>query len=171
MGKCFTLIAGCLLSITVLASQDWILKIGSDGSVKEVPAPWGPARVSVRYAKSGMVSAVQLSGRKFKVDLAPCIVARLGAVKEVQASGFWEQSASAMPPYITLAFVQGHSAAQRGFTTVTLSLEDGHVLMGAWSRSRKDTHVIFPAGSCSAWRGSALWPNNSSKPTPLRGAA
>jgi hypothetical protein len=81
-----------------------------------------------------------------------------------------------MPPYLSLTFyTKPESTQPPEFYSVTISLLDGHILMGQrtwdpWWGSWRGK-VIDPADKCSDWSVVGLWPNKSFKPNPLRGSA
>lgn len=159
MGRHLALAVLLALSLPVQAHQDAILKIGADGRIAEIPAPWGPVRVVVSYAAPRHVTSVQVANQRFNVKLSPCVLKYLGGVTAVGASGSWYHEPSVMPPYLTLVFVQQaarNSRMPEQSVSVTFSLADGRVLMGsrAWKPKWRGQQqkVITHAASCSAWR-------------------
>jgi len=159
MGK---FIAGTVLVVMSLAAQaheDRYFKIEKDGSIPEIPEPWGPVRVVVHYGSSGQVRSVQLMGRHFSAGLAPCVLKHLDHVVKVEAYGSWWRDRSIMPPYVSLEFVEKPSASPElppaAAISITFSLENGQILMGQqiqdpwWGSPRG--HSLWNVRSCAEW--------------------
>lgn len=142
------------------AHEDRIFSVSADGQVVGIAEPWGPVTVTVQYSRPGTVSSVLVEGRRFRRHLAPCMLEHLTQVIRVEAPGsWWHHDRSEMPAYLSLVFVQREPSApelQGEFDSVTLSLEDGTVLMGQrtydpwWGPVQ--VVPVWDADKCSSWR-------------------
>ncbi|GAB3374456.1 hypothetical protein GCM10027431_27020 [Lysobacter rhizosphaerae] len=168
------------LAGVALAHQDRILPIKADGTLGDLPAKYGPVRVTISRAVGNptTLTRVSLESPRFNVSLNQCILAKLRGVTELQASGSWYHTRGSLPAYVSLTFDSGKYDPRRAtneYYSVTFSLIDGHILMGerAWDPLIGDWRgqYIDPADKCSHWRHLGMWPNNSFKPKPLRGSA
>ena len=169
-----TLLACCPAS----AHEDRFLGVSPSGLITGLPAQYGPLRLDVRYSSNRNVKSVRFTSHKFSIALNRCVLEHLTHVKEIRASGSWYHDLSHMPPYISLQFLQKAPTQEdpNGLgISITFSLADGKILMADrrydpwWGGPRGK--FTQRAASCNGWRDLALWPNNSFKPTPLRGAA
>ena len=147
-----------LPSGTCKAHQDTPLPIGPDGALRGLPAPWGPAKVSVSYSAPGVISGVEVRSPNFHVRLNQCVVSHLPRVVAVHAAGSWYHRFNEMPPYVSLYFVERLPESRDGpwqAASVVLSLRNGQILAGdrtwrTWWGSFR-SRVARPAEKCSGW--------------------
>jgi hypothetical protein len=176
--KFLVVAATLLVCCQVSAHEDRSLDVSPSGQIIGLPAQYGPLHVDVRYSNNRDVKSVRLSGRQFSIKLNRCALEHLTHVVKIRASGSWYHDLSRIPPYVSLQFLQelptSEDPSGQGIS-ITFSLTDGQILMADrrydpwWGGPRGK--FTQRAASCSGWRDLALWPNNSFKPTPLRGAA
>jgi|SRR5690554_2686291 hypothetical protein len=180
MRKFFALLVLSVLPSTALAHKDRVLPIQSDGTLAAIPSHYGPVKVEIKRSKDDAkeVTGVVVSSPRFRTSLNQCVIRKLDNVIQVSASGSWYHNLNDQPPYFTLSFYSSRNdprGENNEYYSVTFSLLDGQVLSGF--RSRVNIfgdwrgRYIYPADRCSHWRWAGMWPNNSFKPTPLRGAA
>jgi len=170
-----TLLACCPAS----AHEDRFLGVSPSGLITGLPAQYGPLRLDVRYSSNRNVKSVRFTSHKFSIALNRCVLEHLTHVKEIRASGSWYHDLSHMPPYISLQFLQRAPTQEdpNGLgISITFSLADGKILMAdrrydPWSGRFHVANSPSALLLVNGWRDLALWPNNSFKPTPLRGAA
>ena len=157
-----------------------ILPIEPDGTLSGLPDRYGPVKVHiVRDADNPKnLQGVVLSSPGFRVSLSQCVLRHLHDVSRIQASGSWYHTRSTLPPYVTLTFHTGRYVPASGalpYYSVTFSLLDGHILMGAraWDPPLGDwrARVIDPADKCAHWERIGMRSDDSLRPTPLRGSA
>jgi hypothetical protein len=168
----------CFLPVVAFAHEERILPIKPDGTVTGLPQRFGAVRVQISRSRlqPKSISGVAVTSSRFNIRLNSCVTDKLQGVVSVEASGSWYHDLKRMPPYLSLTFyTKPESTQPPEFYSVTISLVDGHILMGQrtwdpWWGSWRGK-VIEPADKCSDWSGVGLWPNKSFKPNPLRGSA
>lgn len=163
MSKFLALISALLLMSPglVLAHEDRILHIGSDGSLTDIPDRYGPVRVLVQRSSNDprKTQQVVLSSPHFRVSLNPCLIDKLQDITHIEAQGSWYHEETVMPPYVSITFYVGRYEA-RGTNnpsyTIVYSLVDGRILMGqrAWDPliGAPRGKVINPADKCAHWQ-------------------
>ena len=143
------------------AHPDRILPIKPDGTLADLPAEYGPVRISIVRSKdnASKVQQVVLSSPKFRVTLNKCVIDLLGDVTHVEASGSWYHERGILPPYVSLDFYSGPynpRSHDNQYSSVTYSLVDGRILMGTrmWKPLIGGTRgrIINPADKCSHWQ-------------------
>lgn len=143
------------------AHQDRILPIKPDGTLADLPAEYGPVRISIVRSRDNAseVRQVVLSSPKFRVSLNQCVIDLLGNVTHVEASGSWYHKPGRLPPYVSLDFYSDPydpGSRDNQYSSVTYSLVDGRILMGTrmWKPliGRPQGRIIDPADKCSQWQ-------------------
>jgi hypothetical protein len=169
------------MAAPALAHQDTLFEIKPNGTLHGIPAKWGPVKLTLRFSPSGSrrIDEVVISSPRFRTRLNPCLLRLMPSSSKdhVRARGSWYHDPAGLPPYVSLDFYASASGAEQlagESVTVVISLEDGRIVMGLrsldpWWGPIQGKRVAAP-GTCSSW-ATALWPNNSFKPTPLHGAA
>ena len=177
MGKYIASLIVLVLSSAAIAHEDQPLLIGVDGEISGLPPQFSPVKVEItrKANDSAALASVVLSSPRFRIRLNQCVLRRLVNVQRVEASASWYHDLERSPPYISFSFHSSPAQLNPEFYAVTFSLVDGRILSGQrardpWWGSWRG-RVVDPADKCGHWEPLGLWPNNSFKPTPLRGAA
>ena len=161
MCKFIAAAALCVLSSVALAHEDMPLPIGRGGTLGNLPPKFGPVKVLVGYSSSDpqTVRSVTLTSPRFGTKLNSCVLAKLGPIVHVVASGSWYHNLSHLPPYVSVVFFtsDGYNPSRfdNNYYSITFSLTDGHILLAEkvshhWWSSMHGAPIL-PPDKCSGW--------------------
>ena len=103
-------VVGLVVSGIALPHEDRILPIGADGTIANIPAKFGPAKMQVSFSGStkgdAPISAIVLSLGSHRTRLPLCVTGLLLSqnIKQVRATGSWYHDESVMPYYLDVTF-------------------------------------------------------------------
>ena len=163
----FTIFSAVLLAVpsgSVLAHRDMIFTIANDGTLKEVPDTYQPARVIYDPTSNPPEAKIEVSG--FSLTLPLCL-SRLFVLPEgeqIRAVGSWYHTRSTLPPYLSVELRQktkpGDDALFEGYALL-FSLETAELieirewrLVGTGGQGKR----IETASICSESERDALKP-------------
>ena len=128
------LLVSAIISITsaiVSAHVDTVFTISENGTLKEVPEKYQPAKLIFDASSSPPKATIEISG--FSVSLPPCL-SRLFILPEgekIRAAGSWYHSRSVLPPYLHLELPQktkpGDASSFEGYSLL-FNLEDAELI-------------------------------------------
>src|SRR6185312_11112122 len=103
-------IVGLLLAGPALSHEDRILPIRADGTIANIPAKFGPAKLQVSFSGPASgdapISAIVLSLGSHQTRLPLCVTGLLLSqnMRQVRATGSWYHNGAVLPYYLDVTF-------------------------------------------------------------------